>query len=104
MSDKLKHDADLFEQAAERTSAVRDRVSSVLSTLDAALAGRGAPWGNDKFGQQFTEGPEGYLVAREKITENVKTTATNFDNFYTGQTKTAKELRRMDKSNADGFR
>ncbi|WP_433195544.1 hypothetical protein ACQP1G_41685 [Nocardia sp. CA-107356] len=104
MSDKLRHDADLFEKAAERTSAVRDRVNSVLSTLDSALTGRGAPWGNDKLGAQFAEGDQGYLVAREKMSANIKTTATNFDNFYSGQTKTAKELRRMDTSNGDGFR
>lgn len=104
MSDKLRHDADLFEKAAERTSAVRDRVNGVLSALDAALAGRGEPWGNDKLGRQFAEGPDGYKVARTNMTANINTTATNFDNFYTGQTKTAKELRRMDQSNGDGFR
>ncbi len=32
MSDELRHDAELFETAAERTSAVPDRVNSVLST------------------------------------------------------------------------
>ncbi|MGY4102281.1 hypothetical protein ACW2Q0_22410 [Nocardia sp. R16R-3T] len=104
MSDKLRHDAELFEKAAERTSAIRDRVNSVLHTLNAALADRHAPWGNDKLGRQFYEGTDGYKAAREQMTANIEATATNFDNFYNSQNKSAKELRRMDQSNGDGFR
>lgn len=104
MSEKLGHDADLFEKAAERTDAIRDRVNSVRSTLEAALRGRGTPWGNDKLGEQFAEGPNGYKVARGQLIGNIKTTSTNFGNFYTGKTDTAKVLRRMDQSNGDGFR
>lgn len=104
MSDKLGHDTDLFEKATERTNAIRDRVNSVQSTLEAALEGRGTPWGNDKLGQQFAEGTEGYKVAREQLIANIETTSTNFGHFYTGKTDTAKVLRRMDQSNGDGFR
>ncbi|WP_227998526.1 hypothetical protein [Nocardia australiensis] len=103
MSDNLKHDAELFEKAAHKTGYVRDRVNSVLSTLEGSLHGRGKPWGEDKLGDQFFEGDQGYKVSREKLFTNIKNAAASFDNFSNGQTTSAELLRKMDHSNSDGF-
>jgi hypothetical protein len=104
MADVLKHDADLFEKAALKTGDVRDRVSAVLTTLESTLAGRGAPWGEDKMGHQFSEGPDGYKSAREKMFTNIKNAVTSFGNFSSGQTQTADLLRAMDVRNGDSFK
>lgn len=94
----------LLDKAAQKTGEVRDRINAVLTTLSASLAGRGAPWGNDKIGDQFTQGENGYFASRENLTTSAANMATTFDNFSTSQTDAAFHLRTMDLGNGDQYR
>lgn len=107
MAERIELDPDLLRQAAQKTGHVRDRINSVMSTLQASLAGRGAPWGNDKIGDNFYNGPngnDGYQASRKNLTTNTANMSTTFGNFSTNQTGTADYLERQDRGNADGFR
>ncbi|WP_454198385.1 WXG100 family type VII secretion target [Nocardia sp. Marseille-Q1738] len=107
MAERIELDPDLLRQAAQKTSHVRDRINSVMSTLQTSLAGRGAPWGNDKIGDNFYNGPngnDGYQASRKNLTTNATNMSTTFGNFSTNQARTADYLERQDRRNADGFR
>ncbi|WP_406236304.1 hypothetical protein [Nocardia sp. NBC_01009] len=102
VADDLKHDADLFEKAALKTGHARDRVDGVLVTLEAALAGRGATWGADKLGHQFSEGENDYQVAREKVVTNIENGSKSFDNFASGSAADlARATERFEQAGAD---
>lgn len=45
----------------------------ILTRLNDNLARLGQPWGDDKLGQQFAEGSEGYLAAKESMVGNGST-------------------------------
>ena len=96
MADRVEADAALFRQAALKTGHVRDRVNGVLDTLQTSLAGRGTPWGDDKIGKQFADGPDGYLVALTKLTTGTTNMALTFGNFSDGQIQSADLLQSMD--------
>ncbi|WP_330233024.1 hypothetical protein OHA40_11405 [Nocardia sp. NBC_00508] len=105
--ERIELDPDLLRQAARKTGHVRDRINSVMSTLQTSLAGRGAPWGNDKIGDNFYNGPngnDGYRASRENLTTNSANTASTLGNLSTNQTDTADYLARQDRRNGDGFR
>ncbi|MFG1794409.1 hypothetical protein [Nocardia sp. NPDC049149] len=105
MAPNVENDPDLLRKAAQnKTGHVRDRLNSVLSTLEASLAGRGRPWGDDKIGHQFFDGDNGYGIGREHATKNVRNASTSFDNFEKGQVTSAGMLKTMDHGNAQNYR
>ncbi|WP_378737193.1 hypothetical protein [Nocardia brasiliensis] len=105
MAPNVENSPDLLRKAAQnKTGHVRDRLNSVLSTLESSLAGRGRPWGDDKIGHRFYNGENGYGTGREHATKNVQNAATSFDNFEKGQVKSAGMLKTMDTGNAAGYR
>ncbi|MFI9506322.1 hypothetical protein [Nocardia sp. NPDC052566] len=104
MADGVENDPDLLRKAAQlKTAHVRDRLKGVLTNLDAALAGRGRPWGDDKIGHQFYNGAQGYGVGRANAQTNVKNAATSYDNYEKGQIKSADLLAQMNQANAYSF-
>ncbi|GAA5067099.1 hypothetical protein [Nocardia callitridis] len=103
MADNLEADAELFRKAAQKSGHVRDRIDTVLSTLTTSLASRGAPWGDDKIGDQFANGANGYLAAVGKLSGGTTNMSITMNNFADGQTKSANLLERMDHSNGHGF-
>jgi hypothetical protein len=107
MAERIELDPDLLRQAAQKTSHVRDRINTVLSTLQTSLANRGAPWGNDKLGDQFVNGSDGntgYFASHANLTTSSSNMATTFGNFSTNQTDTASFMERQDRGNAYAFR
>ncbi|WP_306360353.1 hypothetical protein [Nocardia sp. CC227C] len=95
---------DLLRKAALATGEVRDRVDTVLTTLQGALSGRGAPWGDDQIGDQFTQGEDGYFETRKDFFESLTNIRTTFANFSTGQTEAADKLEAQELANRDTFR
>ncbi|MGX1775152.1 hypothetical protein ACWIGW_23775 [Nocardia brasiliensis] len=57
--EKFEVDPAAFRRAAGKTRTVGTRVAGVWSNLETAITGRGAPWGDDKLGKQFTDGADG---------------------------------------------
>lgn len=104
MTQPLEVYEDLLRKAADATGEVRDRVDSVLSTLKGSLKGRGAPWGDDKIGLQFVEGPKGYIAARDDFFESLGNVRTTFAGFSTGQTEAADKLEAQEQASRDTFR
>ncbi|MFC9432304.1 hypothetical protein [Nocardia sp. NPDC057030] len=106
MADKVQYDSDLFFKAAKKTGDARDRINTVLHTLQASINARGNPWGNDTLGRNFANGPDGsggYTSSRDNMITGAQNIAGSLDNFSTGQTKSAKLLEKMEHGNRDGF-
>ncbi|MFI6046315.1 hypothetical protein ACIA8C_32175 [Nocardia sp. NPDC051321] len=106
MAEKIQYDSDLFFKAAKKTGDARDRINTVLHTLQASLNARGNPWGNDTLGRNFAKGPDGtggYTSSRDNMITGAQNIAGSLDNFSTGQTKSAELLEKMEHGNRDGF-
>ncbi|RDI64529.1 hypothetical protein [Nocardia pseudobrasiliensis] len=107
MADKLEVDAQRFRTAATKTGDVRDKVTTILDTLQRAIDSRGTPWGNDSIGDQFANGEGGkggYLASRTNMITGGRNVAGTMGNFHDAQTKSADYLERMDHGNGDGYR
>ncbi|ONM50522.1 hypothetical protein [Nocardia donostiensis] len=107
MANTIEIDPELLRQAAHKTGHVRDRIIDALSMLDTLLAGHGAPWGHDKLGDRFANGPggnDGYLAACKNLTTSSSNMATTFDGFAASHLDAATLLERQDHANGVGFR
>ncbi|WP_405167251.1 hypothetical protein OG203_20485 [Nocardia sp. NBC_01499] len=113
MAEKFEIDPAAFRAAAGKTRHVGDRVAGVWSNLDAAIAGRGQPWGNDKLGKQFTDGAEGnpgYNASKKNMHDfavgengNAGMSGT-FSGLADTQAKVADDIEtKMEKPNSQGF-
>ncbi|MEU7142916.1 hypothetical protein ABZ942_25965 [Nocardia sp. NPDC046473] len=100
MADKFQYDSVLFYKAAQKTGDARDRINTVLHTLQASLNARGNPWGNDSLGRNFATG---YTSSRDNMITGAQNIAGSLDNFSTGQIKSAELLEKMEHGNRDGF-
>lgn len=106
MAEKFQYDSDLFLKAAKKTGDARDRINTVLHTLQSSINARGNPWGNDTLGRNFAKGPDGaggYTSSRDNMITGAQNIAGSLDNFSTGQTKSAQLLEKMEQGNRDGF-
>ncbi|WP_054815820.1 hypothetical protein [Nocardia arizonensis] len=106
MADKFEYDADLFRAAADKSRTVSEKITNVLDTLNSSINGRGAPWGNDKLGKNFFNGPggdDGYGASRTNTTTNAATMATTMNDFASGQIDSAVAIEKMEQGNADGM-
>ncbi|MEV0293211.1 hypothetical protein [Nocardia sp. NPDC050710] len=104
MADNLKVYEDRLRKAGGKTGDVRDRINSVLLQLEAAIANRGEPWGDDKIGDRFANGDSGYKKSRDGLTDSTENMAETFGNFSTAQVKAANDIRDMDHGNGDTYR
>ncbi|WP_433205070.1 hypothetical protein ACQP1G_17295 [Nocardia sp. CA-107356] len=107
MGDKIQIDPELLRMAAKKTSRARDRVDSVINTLQASIAAREKSWGNDLLGDPFANGQGGaggYLKSRDNMIEGARNVAGTMDNFYHGQVKWASYLDQKEHGNSDLFR
>ncbi|MFE1593229.1 hypothetical protein [Nocardia sp. NPDC058705] len=96
MADKVKVTESQLRKAAGRTGDVRDAISAVLNGLQTSLDGRGAPWGGDTTGKQFTDGENGYFAGREGLMQSAANSAETMDSYSKAQSKGADHLRDMD--------
>ncbi|WP_156959404.1 hypothetical protein [Nocardia sp. BMG51109] len=95
-------DPDKFRTAAGKTGDVRDRIQGVLDNLSASLD-PGSPWGNDKIGSQFHDGPNGYGASKKNLFENGGNFQTTFGRFSDGQRDAATKLESQDQANGRGI-
>ncbi|RJO72082.1 hypothetical protein D5S18_23165 [Nocardia panacis] len=102
MATKIGIYPSLLRQAGGKTSDIHDRIINVLTALEASIAGRGEPWGDDKIGHQFTQGDNGYLASQEGSTKSGRSMAASFDSFSTSQYRAADTLERTDRNNPFG--
>lgn len=85
--------------AAGRMGDLRDRVSSILSTLETSLAAKGAAWGGDGYGSTFTDGPngnDGYTAAHTNLNTGLGDMATTLGSYAKGQYDAATLLEKQD--------
>jgi hypothetical protein len=72
---------------SQRLGEVGAAMGGVLSSLRARLAAEGAPWGDDAIGDQFANGPGGYLAQLAWVQGSVDA-KTSLLGYYSGQLKT----------------
>lgn len=99
MAGKVEVDPILFRRAAAKTVHVHDRINQVWDKLSGAISGLGQPWGNDKMGNQFAEGPagdNGYLTTVTNLDKGATSMAGSFKETSDGQIKTATKLEEME--------
>ncbi|GAB3207313.1 hypothetical protein [Nocardia tengchongensis] len=106
MTDKVEVDPELMRQAATKTDHVNTRLRSVVDTLMATLGGKGEPWGNDSYGEQFAgaEDGSGYKAARKTLKSLSDTLAKNAGDNSDGQAKSGKQLDGTDQNSASAFK
>ena len=95
-------DPDRFRTAAGKTGDLADRIRGVLDRLSASLD-PGAPWGNDKIGVQYHDGPHGYAATKRNLYDNGGHFETTFGNFSDGQRDAAERLEKQDDANGRGM-
>ncbi|WP_162958612.1 hypothetical protein [Nocardia yunnanensis] len=105
MVDKVEVDPELLRQAGVKTDLVNTRLRGVVDGLMASLGGKGEPWGNDSYGQEFAgaEGGSGYLAARKTLKDLSETLAKNAESNAEGQDQSGKKLDGTDQGNANAF-
>lgn len=106
MAQNVEADPVLLSQASAKTTAVSDAIKAVLTGLEAAIDGRGTPWGNDKPGNLFANGEDGngYLASRKNLAKLTADTTANAGENAGGQGDAAKLLQNKDEFSADTFR
>jgi hypothetical protein len=77
---------------------VSAQVKSVLSVLQAKLAGYGEPWGNDSTGNSFADGPNGYVAQRDWVFGAIGAKADLLDEYSGSMTDSAKNFDQQDNS------
>lgn len=106
---KFQIDPKAFSTASGLTRAVSDRINDVWTTLHSGLTGLGQPWGTDKTGRQFADGPngnDGYV----STVENVRTGITgpqgyvvSVNNLADGIDSASTYYQKMENDNTDSF-
>jgi hypothetical protein len=71
MAESLGVDPHNLRGTAEHLSDVKARFDDVLTRLHEKLAAEGSPWGDDKTGKDFSEGPNGYLAQKDWVDQSV---------------------------------
>ncbi|MEU1429307.1 hypothetical protein ABZ412_19720 [Nocardia sp. NPDC005746] len=106
MTDKVEVDPELLRQAAVKTDHVNARLRTVVDSLMATLGGKGEPWGNDTYGEQFAgaEDGSGYKAARKTLKNLSETLAKNAGDNSDGQAKSGKQLDGTDQNSAGAFK
>ncbi|MBF6235803.1 hypothetical protein [Nocardia otitidiscaviarum] len=107
MTQPLEVYTEQLRNAATATGTVQTKLDAVLTTLKAAINGRGEPWGDDEIGTNFADdanGQDGYRTTRDDYLSSLANMATTFESFSAGQTKAADYLEAQDKANGDQYR
>ncbi|MFI6046321.1 hypothetical protein ACIA8C_32205 [Nocardia sp. NPDC051321] len=98
---------DDFRAAAGKTAHVGDRITDVVNNLTSTLSGRGAPWGDDKMGKQFADGPgggDGYHSSKKNLVDGTTSMAGSFNDVAANQRTVADKLQHdLDKRNGESF-
>ncbi|MBF6211568.1 hypothetical protein IU433_17310 [Nocardia puris] len=104
MSGSVEVDPVLLRRAGGLTGDIRDRIGGVLTTLRTTTAGLGEPWGDDKIGTTFAEGPKGYVASRKSALESLDALKATFAGVSEGQNDSADLLEAQERASEDMFR
>ncbi|WP_433195552.1 WXG100 family type VII secretion target [Nocardia sp. CA-107356] len=92
MAEKVRVTPEQLRSAARDMGILRDRVGAILTNLETSLAAKGAAWGNDSYGSNFADGPEGYTLTHADIEKGMGDLRTTLDSYSDGQYKAATAL------------
>lgn len=90
----------LRRDAAPKTEQAADRAETVLAVLAEELAAAGHPWGDDEFGRQFAEGPQGYRAASAHLSAGAEAVQKALRQFALGIAEGARVLHLQDGASA----
>lgn len=82
--------------AADHLADVSGRMTEVLSGLQSMLGGQGAPWGDDKIGDNFANGGKGYLAQLDWVDGSINAKTGLLDEYSTGLHTAADTMEQQD--------
>jgi uncharacterized protein YukE len=84
--------------AADHLADVSGRMSAVLSGLQSQLGGQGAPWGDDKIGDGFVNGGNGYAAQRNWVDGSITAKTDLLDHYSHGLHTAADTMEQLDQT------
>jgi len=100
MAEQLGVSPQDLRAAARHLDDLSNRKKKVRSSLQDALAAVGAAWGDDRIGDQFAKGPEGFVAQREWVFGSIDAKTDLLDHYAREFKRTADYLERQDQSGA----
>lgn len=96
MPDSLGVTPDGLRGTSGHLEDASSKVHHVLSSLIARVEGEGAPWGDDKTGDGFANGPDGYLAQYEWVKSSVGAKTGLLDDYAESMRTAANTLEHLD--------
>jgi hypothetical protein len=101
VADKVQVNPDQLTKAGNNMLAVQQKMNNIITALDNAVGKAGAEtWGNDRFGNGFADGGNGYIASRKQLLSGGHEMAASLQQFGQGMIDAAKTLSIAD--NPDG--
>ncbi|WP_147265866.1 WXG100 family type VII secretion target [Nocardia puris] len=104
MTDRVEVDPDLLRRAARTTEGVHDRIKALRVRLASSTAALGEPWGDDKIGTTFEQGPPGYAESRDSALGALDGVATTLAQIRDVENDSADYLAAQERANESMFR
>jgi hypothetical protein len=96
MTEPLGLTPDELRAASDYLADVSTRMKEVQTTLQAVLSAEGEAWGNDKIGNQFADGGQGYRSQSDWVDGSIEA-KTDLLDFYAARLRnTANSLEQQD--------
>ncbi|MEZ0363592.1 WXG100 family type VII secretion target [Mycobacterium sp. pUA109] len=89
MTEPLHVKPDDLRATSRDLADVSSRLKAVMSSLQGKLSGEGAAWGNDKIGDQFANGGNGYLAQVNWVQGSIDAKTDLLDSYAEGLKNTA---------------
>ncbi|MGF0315822.1 hypothetical protein [Nocardia fluminea] len=96
---KLRKASELTEELSTKVTAAADKLRGALAGVEADLTF--LPWGNDKRGKKFADGPTGYTAARNNLLEGAAGAAQTLSDMAKGQREAANSLTGTDLASSE---
>jgi uncharacterized protein YukE len=96
MTDPLQVSPDDLRATSEHLAAVSTQMKNVMSTLNGLLSNEGEPWGSDKTGDDFADGPNGYLAQKDWVSSSIDSKTQLLDQYAAQLKNTADSLQQQD--------
>lgn len=81
MADPLSVNPDELRKAGSDLGDVSAGFKQVFTSLTNNLAALGSPWGDDKTGDRFADGDNGYLAQKDWVSESIDAKAKLLDSY-----------------------
>jgi uncharacterized protein YukE len=87
---------DELRAAADHLADVSGRMTAVLKGLQSQLGAQGAPWGDDKIGDGFAHGGNGYDAQRNWVDGSITAKTDLLDHYSQGLHRAADTMEQVD--------